>query len=71
MASTKPKVGETVEWSTSQGKTTGTVVRKVTHTAKVEGHTAKATQAEPQYEVKSSKTGKTAIHKPGALKRSG
>ncbi|MBA3597547.1 MAG: DUF2945 domain-containing protein [Methylibium sp.] len=63
------KKGDPVEWNTSQGKTTGTVTKKVTSTAKAGGHTAKASSGDPQYEVKSDKTGKTAIHKPDALKK--
>lgn len=68
---TEPKVGDEVSWSTSQGKTTGTVTRKVTGTAAVKGHTAKATKANPEFEVESSKTGKKAIHKAQALKKNG
>lgn len=64
-----PKAGDPVEWKTSQGDTTGKVVRKVTKTAHIKGHTAKASDAEPQFEVKSDKTGKTAIHKAAALTR--
>jgi len=63
------KKGDHVEWNTSQGKTAGTVTKKVTGTAKAGGHTAKASSGDPQYEVKSDKTGKTAIHKPDALKK--
>lgn len=63
------KKGDKVEWETSQGKTTGTVTKKVTGEAKAGGHTAKASAKEPQFEVKSAKTGKTAIHKPDALKK--
>lgn len=63
------KKGDSVEWDTSQGKTQGTVVKKVTGTAKVQGHTAKASADEPQYEVESSRSGKHAIHKPEALKK--
>jgi hypothetical protein len=37
----EPKVGDKVAWSTSQGKTTGVVTRKLTGTASVKGHTAK------------------------------
>lgn len=66
---TRPKAGDAVEWKTSQGETTGKVVRKVTKTAHVKGHVAKASNAEPQYEVKSDRSGKTAIHKASALKR--
>jgi len=61
--------GDTVRWNTSQGTTEGTVKRKVTGKGQAGGHTAKATPAEPQYEVQISKTGKTAIHKPEALKK--
>jgi hypothetical protein len=61
--------GDTVEWSTSHGKTRGTVVKKVTGTAKIEGHVAKASTADPQYEVESEKSGKHAIHRPDALKK--
>ena len=66
-----PKVGETVDWATSQGETTGVVVDEVTHESHVKGHTAKASDAAPQFKVKSKKTGKTAIHKAEALKPHG
>lgn len=61
--------GDKVQWETSQGRTEGTVTRKVTAAAKAGGHTAKATPDHPEYEVKSDRSGKTAIHKPEALKR--
>lgn len=67
----EPQVGDSVSWSTSQGKTSGTVVRKVTGTAHVEGHTAKASKEHPQFEVKSDKTGKKAIHTADALSKHG
>lgn len=63
-----PKVGDTVNWNTSQGETTGVVMRKVTGTVAVKGHTAKATKAKPEFEVISSKSGKKAIHSAKALK---
>ncbi len=70
-SSEKLKKGDEVTWSTSQGKTEGKVTKKVTGKAHVDGdkggHTAKASKDEPQYEVESAKTGKKAIHKPGAL----
>jgi hypothetical protein len=65
---TTPKVGDTVEWKTPQGETTGKVVRKLTKTAHVKGHTAKATPEHPQFEVESDKTGRKAIHQAEALK---
>jgi hypothetical protein len=63
------KAGDKVEWDSSGGHSTGKVVKKETGAAKVKGHTAKATKDEPQYRVKSDKSGKEAIHKPEELKR--
>lgn len=64
-----PKKGTKVAWDTAQGETEGTVEKTVTKTTKIKGHTAKATKAEPQVLVKSSKSGKTAVHKPEELKK--
>jgi len=63
------KRGDHVTWSTSQGKTEGTVVKKVTTDTQIEGHHAKASRDDPQFVVKSDKTGKKAVHKPDALKK--
>lgn len=61
--------GDKVKWQTSQGRTEGTVTRKVTGTVRAGGHVAKASARDPQFEVKSARTGKTAIHKADALKK--
>ena len=61
--------GDEVEWNTSQGKTTGKVIKKVTTPVKVGNYTAKASKENPEYEVKTTKTHKTAIHKPNSLKK--
>jgi hypothetical protein len=63
------EAGDHVKWGTSQGETSGTVVRKETGTAKAGGHTAKASKDEPQYRVKSDKSGKEAIHRPEELRK--
>ncbi|GHA89244.1 DUF2945 domain-containing protein [Cognatilysobacter bugurensis] len=70
MSNDTPKFqkGDAVEWNTSQGTTHGTIVGTVTASAQAGGHTAHATKDEPQYRVRSDKTGSTAIHKPGALR---
>ena len=52
------------------GHSRGKVTAKVTATAKVEGHTAKATPANLRYRVKSASGGE-AIHKPEALTKAG
>ena len=69
MAAKSLKTGDKVKWGTAQGETHGTVVKKETGTAKVKGHTAKASTDAPQYRVKSDKSGKEAIHKPDELKK--
>lgn len=61
--------GDKVEWDSAGGKSVGKVVAKVTGTAKVKGHTAKASKEEPQYRVKSDKSGKEAIHRPAELRK--
>ncbi|MCC2979481.1 DUF2945 domain-containing protein [Sphingomonas sp. IC4-52] len=63
------KAGDHVKWDTPQGETSGKVVRKETSSTKAGGHVAKATKDEPQFRVKSDKSGKEAVHKPEALKK--
>lgn len=62
------KPGDRVEWNTSQGSTTGHVVRKLTNETHVQGHKVAASKEEPQYLVASEKTDKQAAHKPEPLK---
>ena len=64
------KKGDKVTWETSQGKTTGKVVRKQTSDTHVKGHKVKASEEDPQMIVESEKSGKRAAHKPGSLKKS-
>lgn len=63
------KKGDKVEWDSSGGHSTGEVVEKVTEETQIKGHKVKASKDEPQYEVKSDKSGKNAIHKPEDLKK--
>jgi Hypervirulence associated proteins TUDOR domain len=63
------QTGDKVEWQTSQGKTKGTVKKKVVQSMKVEGYKVKASENNPQVLVESDKTRKQAVHKPSALKK--
>lgn len=65
----KLKKGDKVEWNTPQGKTEGTVRRKLMKSAKIKEHKIKASEDNPEYLVESDKTGKLAAHKPSALKK--
>ncbi|MBB6222439.1 DUF2945 domain-containing protein [Rhizobium leguminosarum] len=63
------KKGDEVSWDTSQGETEGKVVKKQTSPTKIKGHKVKVSAAEPQYIVKSDKSGKRAAHKPDELRK--
>lgn len=64
----EPAKGDKVAWSSHGSETTGTVEKKITKRTKAAGRTVDATPEEPQYEVRSDKSGRTAVHKPSALK---
>lgn len=61
--------GDRVEWKTSQGKTQGEVEKKLTKPTEIKGHHVAASQNNPEYLVKSDKSGKEAAHKPESLKK--
>ncbi len=63
------KSGDKVEWNTPQGKTQGRVVKKVTRETHVKGHKVAASPDNPEFLVKSDKSGKEAAHKPESLKK--
>ena len=63
------KEGDKVKWDYAGNEIKGTVEKKVTSETKIKGHVAKATKDDPQFVVKSDKTGKDAIHKPEELKK--
>ena len=62
------KKGDKVTWSSHGQQVHGTVEQKITSATEAAGRTVKASEDEPQYKVKSDKTGREAVHKPGALK---
>lgn len=61
--------GDRVEWHTSQGKTSGKVIKKLTAETDVKGHHVAATEDNPEFLVKSDKSGAQAAHKPESLKK--
>jgi hypothetical protein len=61
--------GDRVEWNTAQGTTHGRVERKLTSETHVKGHKVAASEEEPQYLVRSEKTGAEAAHRPDALRK--
>lgn len=65
------KKGDKVEWETSQGKTSGTVKKKLTSPTDIKGHHVAASKDNPEYLVESEKSGKPAAHKAESLKKKG
>jgi hypothetical protein len=59
--------GDHVTWNSHGSTAEGTVQRKITKDTEAAGRKVRASADEPQYEVKSDKSGGTAVHKPGAL----
>ena len=61
------KKGDKVTWDTPQGETRGAVVKKLTAPRDIKGHHVAASPDNPEYLVKSDKSGQEAAHKPDAL----
>ncbi|WP_448641276.1 DUF2945 domain-containing protein [Geodermatophilus sp. URMC 63] len=59
--------GDHVTWKSHGGEAEGTVKKKITKETEAAGRTVKASPDDPQYEVESDKSGKSAVHKPSAL----
>ena len=61
------KVGDKVQWQSSQGTVHGTIKKKLTAPTDIKGHHVAASAAHPEYLVVSDKTGAEAAHKAEAL----
>ncbi|WP_439664318.1 DUF2945 domain-containing protein [Lentzea sp. HUAS TT2] len=61
--------GDQVEWSSHGSRTHGEVEEEITSETRAAGRKVKASEDEPQYRVRSAKSGKDAVHKPSALRR--
>jgi hypothetical protein len=61
--------GDHVTWNSHGSKAEGTVTKKITEDTEAAGRTVKASPDEPQYEVESDRSGKSAVHKPSALEK--
>ena len=59
--------GDHVSWKSHGSEAEGTVQKKITEDTEAAGRTVRASEDDPQYEVKSEKSGGTAVHKPSAL----
>ncbi|WP_327102825.1 hypervirulence associated TUDOR domain-containing protein [Nonomuraea glycinis] len=65
----EPAVGDEVTWRSHGSTAHGKVVKKVTDRREEAGRTVAASPDDPQYVVRSEKSGKKAVHKPSALRK--
>jgi hypothetical protein len=63
------KRGDHVTWKSHGGTAEGTVEKKITSDTEAAGRTVRASKDDPQYLVRSEKSGGEAVHKPGALEK--
>jgi hypothetical protein len=63
------KTGDKVAWQSSGGGSVGRVEKKLTSPGKIKGHEVAASEDNPEFLVKSDKSGKVAAHKPGSLRK--
>jgi hypothetical protein len=59
--------GDEVTWKSHGSEAEGKVVKKITSDTEAGGRTVRASKDDPQYLVKSDKSGGEAVHKPSAL----
>ncbi|WP_333776796.1 DUF2945 domain-containing protein [Streptomyces sp. IBSBF 3136] len=65
----KLKKGDEVTWRSHGGQAEGKVEKKITGRTEAAGRTVDASPEEPQYQVRSDKSGGSAVHKPSALRK--
>jgi Hypervirulence associated proteins TUDOR domain len=63
------KRGDHVTWKSHGGTAEGTVEKKITADTEAAGRTVRASEDDPQYLVRSEKSGGEAVHKPTALEK--
>ena len=69
MADDKLKKGDHVEWNSHGNTVPGVVEKEITSETEAGGRKVKASEDDPQYLVKSDKSGGEAVHKPDALEK--
>jgi hypothetical protein len=62
-------VGDHVRWNSEAGYVTGTIIAVHTDDFVHKGHSHRASETDPQYEIKRDKTDHIAAHKCGVLER--
>ena len=69
MANDELHRGDRVEWDSHGGTADGRVEKKITSDTTAAKRTVRASKDDPQYLVRSDKSGGEAVHKPEALRK--
>lgn len=67
MVEKKLHQSDEVTWRSHGVVTEGTVVEEITEDTEAAGRTVRASKENPQYRVRSKKSGNDAVHEPDAL----
>lgn len=67
--STTYNVGDHVTWDSEAGQVSGRITKVHTKDFDYKGHTRRASEDDPQYEIASDKTDHIAAHKGSALRK--
>ena len=65
------KIGDHVTWNSEAGLVSGHIIKIHTHDFDYKGHTHRASEDAPQYEIKSDKTDHIAAHRGSVLRKIG
>lgn len=65
------RVGDDVAWNSEAGRVSGRIIKIHTRDVGYKGHMHRASDEDPQYEIKSHKTDHIAMHKGSALRKIG
>lgn len=63
------KVDDHVSWNSEAGRVSGTIIKVHTSDTSYKGHTRRASEDAPQYEIRSDRTDHIAMHREDALTR--
>ena len=63
------KIGDHVSWNSEAGRVSGHIIEVVTSEIAFKGYRVRASDAEPQYKIKSGRTDHIAMHKGTALRK--
>lgn len=63
------KIGDHVRWNSEAGKVTGRIIKIHTKDFLYKGYVHHVSKENPQYEIKSDRTGHIAAHKGTALQK--